>query len=103
MFVCCQETITDKGFSHLKCIHTLDMSGCGQETITDWNSCADMHCCGQKTITGKAFSYLADIDTLETILYKQIDDAALPHIEEFEALTIKLQTMHFLISLASIH
>ena len=32
---CNQETITDKAFKHLKGIHTLGMSWCDQETITD--------------------------------------------------------------------
>src|SRR3989338_4989672 len=65
------KNIKDKDFQYIKGIHTLDMSGCNQDTITD-NAfkylkgiyTLDMSWCNKKTITDKAFKNLKGIHTL---------------------------------------
>jgi len=63
-----KSTITDKGFSYLKKIHTLNMISCSQKTITDLAfknflnlHTLDMPCCDQITITDLAFTNLLKI------------------------------------------
>ena len=58
-------------WSYLRDIHTLDMSCCDQETITDKAfsylrgiNTLNMKKCRQLTITDEAFSYLRGINTL---------------------------------------
>ncbi len=60
--------MTDAGFAHLVGIHTLNMGGCDQVTITDaaFTHLAGIHTlnmsgCRQVTITDAAFAHLVGI------------------------------------------
>ena len=62
---------TDADFFHLRGIHTLDMSGCDQESITDSAfvhlrgiHTLNMHGCNQESITDAAFVHLGGIQCL---------------------------------------
>ena len=63
--------LRDEDFSHLRGVHTLDMSNCSQSTITDAAFAhlrgihtLNMSVCTQSTITDAAFAHLCGIDTL---------------------------------------
>ena len=89
--------VTYAAFIHLRGIHTLNMSGCNQETITD---AAFIHLrgihtlfiggCNQETITDAAFIHLRGIDTLFMGGCNQetITDAAFIHLRGIHTLNI---------------
>ena len=93
--------LTDAAFAHLRVnsqsIHTLNMSYCNQETITDaaFAHLAGIHTlnmdrCSQKTITDAAFAHLAGIHTLSMSRCWQetITDAAFAHLAGIHTLNM---------------
>ena len=81
--------LCDADFVHLRGIHTLNMAGCSQATITDGTFAhlrgihtLNMSYCRQATITDGAFAHLRGIHTLDMRLCNQttITPAAIAHL-----------------------
>src|SRR3989338_68164 len=95
---CNQDTITDNAFKYLKGIYTLNIKGCKQITDKAFENLKgihtlDMSWCNKKTITDKAFVNLKGIHTVNMYLCKQITDKAFSN-----ALSVIVFLLHRLIS-----
>ena len=85
--------VTDAAFSHLRGIHTLDLSFCNQPAITD---AAFAHLagiqrlsimgCNQPTIADAAFAHLRGIQLLNLSYCSQLTDAAFVHLRGIHTL-----------------
>jgi len=87
--------LTDADFVYLKGIHTLNMSGCNQETITDAAfvhlkgiHTLNMSGCNQPTITDAAFIHLKGIHTLDITVCRNRTDAAFVHLKGIHTLNM---------------
>jgi hypothetical protein len=90
-------TVDDECFQWFNhCIHTLDMSYCNQQTITNnaFKYLTGIHTlrmnnCNQSSITDEAFLYLSSVRILIIARCNQFSNQALQYLNEIESLNVR--------------